>query len=102
MRALIIAAGVSLAISACTKDNGAENGAAASNELTADDIVANDVTAIDAATNEAANMADDVDFTVNEDNESGDVVTPGATSPLRPRRTPQPPADNSAAPDSED
>lgn len=66
MRALILVAGAALAISACGGDKAAENAANVDEQLAAQNIAANDTTSIDAATGEDANMAEDVNFTVNE------------------------------------
>ena len=61
---LIVAA--CLAVAACgTKDQG--NAVQTDETLTAENITANDTTAIDAATGEDANMAADVEFTVNHE-----------------------------------
>jgi ABC-type glycerol-3-phosphate transport system substrate-binding protein len=75
MRALILGLGATLALAACGGDetqqvviNDAETEGAAS-------IATNDTTAIDAATADAANMADDVDFTIeNADNNADEAV----------------------------
>ena len=66
MRALILVAGASLAISACNNDQPTANTTNVDEDLTAQNISANDTTSIDAATGEDANMAADVNFTVNE------------------------------------
>jgi hypothetical protein len=66
MRALILAAGAVLAISACGSDQASQNTANVDDDLAAQNISANDTTSIDAATSEDANMAEDVDFTLNE------------------------------------
>ncbi len=80
MRALILFAGAALAISACNNDQAAENITNADGDLTPQNIAANDTTAIDAATGEDANMAADVNFTVNEtDNLSADNAANNAT-----------------------
>ena len=82
MRALILVAGAALAISACGGDKAAENAANVDEQLAAQNIAANDTTSIDAATGEDANMAEDVEFTVNEtdnlpadDNSAGNMST---------------------------
>ena len=67
MRALILFAGAALTLSGCGGDQAAENTANIDATATADDIVSNDTTAIDAATGDDANMAADVNYTVNED-----------------------------------
>ena len=66
MRALILAAGAALTISACGGDKAAENAANVDEQFAAQNIAANDTTSIDAATGEDANMAEDVSFTINE------------------------------------
>ena len=65
MRALILIAGSGLALSACGGDQAAENTANVDAAVTAEDFASNDTTAIDAATGDDANMAADVDYTVN-------------------------------------
>ena len=76
MRALILVAGASLAISACGTKEESENAVAAGDNLAAEAIIANDTTAIDAATGDAANIAADVDYSVNltegDDSDSAD------------------------------
>ena len=65
MRKLVLIA-LAAALAGCG-DNEAANNNAVSEETSASDIgPVNDATAIDAATGEAANMAADVNFTVNE------------------------------------
>ena len=66
MRALILVAGAALAISACGDNQAAENVTNIDEDLAAQNIAANDTTSLDAATSEDANMAADVNFTVNE------------------------------------
>ena len=84
MRALIPIAGAALALSGCGQDQAAENIANVEAAATAEDIGSNDTTAIDAATSDAANMAADVDFTVeNEDNATANDNDGAATSPRR-------------------
>lgn len=73
MRALILVAGAALAISACNKEQPTANTTNVDEDLAAQNVSANDTTSIDAATGEDANMAADVNFTVNEaDNQAGD------------------------------
>jgi hypothetical protein len=72
MRALILVAGAALTISACNKDEPAANTTNVDQDLVAQNISANDTTSIDAATGEDANMAADVNYTVNEANNLGD------------------------------
>ena len=66
MRALILAAGASLAVAACGKDEAAQNAVAVAGNATAESIASNDTTAIDAATGEDANMAADVELTADD------------------------------------
>jgi hypothetical protein len=66
MRALILAAVSALALSACSKNGAADNTTNIDQVLAAQNISANDTTAIDAATGDDANMAADVNFTVDE------------------------------------
>lgn len=73
MRALILVAGAALTISACNNDQPTANTTNVDDDLAAQNISANDTTSIDAATGEDANMAADVNFSVNEaDNVDGD------------------------------
>jgi hypothetical protein len=66
MRALILVASTALTISACNKDEPTANTTNVDQDLVAQNISANDTTSIDAATGEDANMAADVNYTVNE------------------------------------
>jgi uncharacterized protein YcfL len=66
MRALILVAVSLLALSACRKNGDVDNTTNIDQVLAAQNISANDTTAIDAATGEDANMAADVNFSVNE------------------------------------
>ena len=66
MRALILVAGASLAIAACNTQESANNATSVDEDLAAQNIDANDTTAIDAATGDDANMAADVNFSVND------------------------------------
>jgi hypothetical protein len=66
MRALILTAGAALAISACGDNPSAGNATDIDGDLATQNIAANDTTSLDAATSEDANMAADVNFTVNE------------------------------------
>jgi hypothetical protein len=70
MRALILVSGAALAISACSNNGAAGNTANVDQDLAAQNIAANDTTAIDAATGDDANMAADVNFAVNETDNS--------------------------------
>ena len=71
MRILILVAGCALALSACGKNKAADNSVAIDANADAENIGSNDTTAIDAATGEDANMAADVNFTVNETDNLG-------------------------------
>ena len=72
MRALILAAGASLIIAGCGKQDEVVENTTADQGFAANDISSNDTTAIDAATNDAAEMAEDVEFEVdNLDNAAG-------------------------------
>ena len=66
MRALILVAGASLAVAACNANESANNVTSVDEDLATQNIDANDTTAIDAATSDDANMAADVNFTVND------------------------------------
>ena len=66
MRALILAAGAALAISACGDNQAAEHATNIDDDLATQNIAANDTTSLDAATSEDANMAADVNFTADE------------------------------------
>ena len=75
MRTLILVAVSALAISACSKNDAVDNTTNIDQVLAAQNISANDTTAIDAATGDAANMAADVNFAVNERNDAADNTT---------------------------
>jgi len=66
MRALILTAGAALAVSACNNDQPTANTVNVDEALAAQNVSANDTTSIDAATGEDANMAADVNYTLNE------------------------------------
>ena len=66
MRALILAAGAALVVSACNNDQPTANTVNVDEALAAQNVSANDTTSIDAATGEDANMAADVNYTLNE------------------------------------
>ena len=101
MRAITFAVAAALTLTACGKDEAADESRSGSN-LTAAAIASNDVTAIDAVTGEAANMAADVELTENMGNalenaaerEAG--VTRRAPAPAR-RSTNPPPVDQPEA-----
>ena len=81
MRALILAAGTCLAISACNGNEATDNTANTDDNLAAENIVANDTTAIDAATNDAANMAAETQMTLNELADNAAEADNGAAEP---------------------
>ena len=64
MRALILAAGAALAVSACSSNEAADNTMNV-DTIEAGNIVANDTTGLDATTNMDANMAADANMTMN-------------------------------------
>ena len=66
MRALILAAGAALVVSACNNDQPTANTVNVDEALAAQNVSANDTTSIDAATGEDANMAADVNYTLND------------------------------------
>jgi hypothetical protein len=103
MRALPLIA-VVLAVTACGKNQQAQNQIDTGDQLSADSIVANDVTAIDAVTGAAANMAADVDVNYGAaiDANAGapavnDAAKKPASSPASKRRAPTDADSNSAA-----
>ena len=57
MRALILVAGAALAVSACSKNEAAENTMNVDETMNAENVVTNDTGAIDGAMNADANMA---------------------------------------------
>lgn len=67
MRPLILLAGPALFLAACGNDGQAENTINADQGLSAESFSSNDVTAIDAVTGEASNMAADVNFVTELD-----------------------------------
>ena len=82
MRAHILIAGAALAVTSCRGGGAAgDNATTVDDNLAAQNISANDTTAIDAVTGDAANMAADVNFTVDEsDNLAGDNAGNSATN----------------------
>ena len=97
MRALILFAGATLALTGCGKNDqsGAANNVGA--DLTAEKIVANDVTAIDAVTGDAANMAADMNYEALDnvaDNATGNST---GNSSDKPRRSSSRPATTASA-----
>jgi len=59
MRALILVAAAALAVSACSKNEAAENTMNVDETLTTENVVANDMMAVDAANGMDANMSAD-------------------------------------------
>ena len=96
MRALILVAATSLAMSACGPKPGADNAVATGDNLAAEAIIANDTTAIDAATGDAANIAADVDYSVNQVSDDGSDVAAGSRAPTRRRATESAGGDNAS------
>jgi len=80
MRALILVAVAALAVSACSKNEAAENTMNVDETLTTENVVANDPMAIDAANSADANMT--MDANVTDANATADVnaVDTNATS----------------------
>jgi len=99
MRLLLLTPALALCLSACGKgdDTEAQN---AGRALTAEAISSNDVTAIDAVTGEAANMAEDVDFTAELNNAADNAAGNGSSARRRPqsRDSATRPASSSPAP----
>jgi hypothetical protein len=82
-----------LALTACGGKSTAGNSAATEENAASEAVVTNDVTAIDAATGEAANMAPDVNYTLNEANLESGVNTSNTTAaPHKPPRKAAKPA----------
>jgi len=103
MRALIIIAGVALALGACGNNDQTDNSQNIDENLTAEDIVSNDVTAIDAVTGDAANMAADVNYTdENLAEPASNAAKPSSrsarTKPAGTPSTPEEPVANAPAP----
>lgn len=81
-----------LALSACGSKNAADNSAVGEENAASQTIVTNDVTAIDAATGEAANMAPDVNYTLDENNLENGTNTANSTAVHKPPRKAAKPA----------
>lgn len=71
MRALILIAGVALALGACRNNDQSGNTVNLDQGLTAENIISNDVTAIDAVTGADANMAADVNYVETPEDNGG-------------------------------
>ena len=65
MRDIIIIAGAALALAACGSEQAANETVQVNESAEVQAIDGNDTTAIDAATNDAANMAEDADLDLN-------------------------------------
>ena len=91
MRAPLLVAAF-LVLSACGKNDQADNMQNVDDNLSADSIVSNDVTAIDAVTGDAANMAADVDMNYGnlDAGPTETALNEGSAKPSRP--TPKKPA----------
>lgn len=66
MRLLMLITVPALLLAACGSDDAGNQSSPAAQDLNAQTIDSNDMTAIDAATGADANMAEDVELTVNE------------------------------------
>ena len=85
MRAIILAAGATLAMSACNGNEATQNTTNVGDNVAAEDIVANDTTAIDAATNDAASMAQESSVMLEPvENETGANAASSATTKAAP------------------
>jgi hypothetical protein len=65
VRRLILAAALLAAVTACNREQQAEDTTGVDQNVTVEAIGGNDLTAIDAATNDAANMAADAELSLN-------------------------------------
>ena len=103
MRALIVLAACSFALSACGDKAATEADANVAATLASEAIFANDTTVIDAATGDASNMAADVAYDENSLTAEGDVSSDGRTTrsaarPQQPRRSAERATSNAAEP----
>ena len=98
MRLLMLTPALALCLAACGKSDNSE-AQNVGRALTAEAISSNDVTAIDAVTGEAANMAEDVELTL-EMNNAADGAGNGTETRRRPRSSSPPasPPANAAEP----
>ena len=100
MRAILLIAGVALALGGCGNNDQTDKTQNADENLTAESIVSNDVTAIDAVTGDAANMAADSDMNFgNLDENTGNEPAPSPSAkpspkPARPKVQPTEPTTN--------
>lgn len=99
MRLLILAAGASLVLTACGKNDQAGTTTNVDESLTAENIVSNDVTAIDAVTGDAANMAADVQYTPDANDMLANEGNEAAPSAARPRPKASAPSPKPARPE---
>jgi hypothetical protein len=99
MRLLILAAGASLALTACGRNGPSDTTTNADENLTAENIVSNDVTAIDAVTGDAANMAADVNYAPDANDMLANGSNTAAPSASRPRPTATPQSKQPAKPE---
>jgi hypothetical protein len=83
MRFSILLGGPALLLAACSGNNQADNAINADQGLSAESFSSNDVTAIDAVTGDASNMAADVNYVVEADNNTDGESTPGKAPPAR-------------------
>ena len=88
MRVPLILAAL-LSLSACGKNDQADNTQNIDENLSAESIVSNDVTAIDAVTGDAANMAADVDMNYGNLDQNEASATLNESTP-RPSKAPPP------------
>ena len=65
MRSKMLISFAAIALTACGGSKSAQDSSAPEQSAADDSLATNDVTAIDAATGEAANMAADVNYTIN-------------------------------------
>ena len=98
MRVFFLVAGAALAISGCGPKEGAENAVATGDNFAAEAIIANDTTVIDAATGDAANMAADVAYTINSDEDDAGNAIEGRPPQRRRSATAQRSAENDDEP----
>lgn len=80
MHKLGFVAFTALALAACSRDEGAERTTNGGEQVTVESIGGNDVTAIDAATSSDANMAQDVEFNVEDLNALEEDGNAGASA----------------------
>ena len=101
MKSIALPAFAALALASCNKDQAADETSASGQNLAADSFGGNDVTAIDAATASDANMAEDVQLTVNDFGdlnalEVDESAAPGTKASKSPAPDKEPPAEEDA------